>query len=93
MVILVEEGCIEVELGGESHVIEAGDSIHFDASLTHRWVAGRGKPARLLTLAMMPKHLQTDLTSRTTAVADAELSEVSEIAARVEVPIEGREAS
>lgn len=34
-VILVESGCIEVEMGGESVFVETGDSIHFDPSVPH----------------------------------------------------------
>jgi transcriptional regulator with XRE-family HTH domain len=69
LMIFVEEGCIEVELGGESYVIEAGDSIHFDSSTPHSWVAGRGKPARVTAIAMIPEHLHADARSRAAAVA------------------------
>ena len=69
LVILVEEGCIEVELSGESYLVEAGDSIHFDSSTPHRWVAGRGKSAKVTTLAMIPERLHADAKSRAAAVA------------------------
>ena len=65
VVVLVEDGCIEVDLSGESHVVEAGDSIHFDSSVLHRWVAGRENPATVTTLSMIPEHLQIDLKART----------------------------
>lgn len=78
MVLLVEEGCIEIELGGESYVIEAGDSIHFDSSLPHRWVAGRDEPASLIALVMLPEHLQSDLISRAAEAAGIRLLEVRE---------------
>lgn len=69
LVILVEEGCIEVELSGESYMVEAGDSIHFDSSTPHRWVAGRGKSAKVTALAMIPERLHADAKSRAAAVA------------------------
>jgi transcriptional regulator with XRE-family HTH domain len=78
MVLLVEEGCIEIELGGESYVIEAGDSIHFDSSIPHRWVAGRDEPASLIALVMLPEHLQSDLISRAAEAAGIRLLEVRE---------------
>jgi hypothetical protein len=40
MVILVEEGCVEAEIGTESYILDVGDSIHFDSSIPHRWIAG-----------------------------------------------------
>ena len=64
VVILVEDGCIEAEIGSESFVLEAGDSIHFDPSISHRWIAGGGKPAIVMCLAMIPSRLQADLVSR-----------------------------
>jgi transcriptional regulator with XRE-family HTH domain len=66
MVILVEEGCLEVEIGSESFVLESGDSIHFDPNISHRWIAGAGKPAIVTTLSMIPPRLQADLVSRIT---------------------------
>jgi transcriptional regulator with XRE-family HTH domain len=78
LMLLVEEGCIEIELGGESHVVEAGDSIHFDSNLSHRWIAGRGKPATLIWFAMIPEDLQTDLMSQAAAAAGLESPEVGE---------------
>lgn len=65
VVVLVEDGCIDVDLSGESHMVEAGDSIHFDSKVSHRWVAGRNNPATVTTLSMIPEHLQLDVASRT----------------------------
>lgn len=64
MVILVEEGCIEADIGGEIYLVEKGDSIHFDPSLPHRWLAGDGKPAMATIFAMLPERLQHDLMTR-----------------------------
>ena len=64
VVLLVEEGEIEAQVGGDSFVVGAGDSIHFDPSLPHRWL-GRGPGvAQLIVFAMMPEHLQGDLLER-----------------------------
>lgn len=71
LVLLVEAGCIEVELGGESYLVEAGDSIHFDSSVPHKWIAGREKPATVVAVAMIPEHLQADIKMRESAVAVA----------------------
>lgn len=76
LVIIVEEGCIEIELGGKRHLLEAGDSIHFDSSLPHRWIAGRDEPASLIAFAMIPEHLQADITTRTVVAAEARSFEI-----------------
>jgi transcriptional regulator with XRE-family HTH domain len=64
MVILVEEGRIDAEIGGESFLVGAGDSIHFDPSLPHRWVAGGGEWAQAVVMATIPERLQGDLMER-----------------------------
>jgi len=76
IVVLVEEGCVEVEVGGASYEIEAGDSIHFDSSLPHRWFATRGASARLMAIAIIPENLQADILSRTAAAAAANTERV-----------------
>jgi transcriptional regulator with XRE-family HTH domain len=70
MVIFVEKGCLEVELGDEKHVIEVGDSIHFDTGLSHRWIAGRGEAATIIIVTMIPERLQADLISRASALGE-----------------------
>lgn len=62
--LLVEEGNVEVTVGGESFEIGRGDSMHFDPSLPHRWVAGGGKPAMLLVTALLPDRIHADLATR-----------------------------
>ncbi len=37
LVILVEEGVLEVEVGDERFELAAGDTLHFDTSQPHRW--------------------------------------------------------
>jgi len=79
VVILVEEGVVDVEIGGESFVVGAGDSIHFDPNLPHRWVAGGEKLAQAIVLATVPERLQGDLMERISAAAGANTFEVSGI--------------
>jgi len=69
MALLVEEGVMEVEVGGETYQLEAGDSIHFDSSLPHRWVAAEGRPAQAIALAVLPERLQGDLIERVASMA------------------------
>ena len=92
-VILVEEGCIEAEIGGESYVAETGDSIHFDASYSHRWIAGRGEPARVIAFMLSPKRLQDDLMSRGAAVADESSSEAPTVDSPAEAAVTRRASS
>ena len=68
--ILVEEGCVDFESDGESYLIEAGDSVHFDSRLPHRWVAGQGKPAKLIVIGILPERLQPDVASRIAAASE-----------------------
>jgi quercetin dioxygenase-like cupin family protein len=63
-VILVEEGALATDVGGEKAVLERGDSIHFDASLPHRWIATGTGPATAVVFAIIPERLQGDLMSR-----------------------------
>ena len=94
LVIFVEEGCIEVELSGESNVIEIGDSIHFDSSMPHKWVAGRGQPARVTVIAIIPEQLHADARSRAAAVAVSgiEAFEIQKVEASNEAIVADREA-
>ena len=64
VVLLVEEGVIEAQVGGDSFLIGAGDSIHFDSSLPHRWLGQGPGVAKLIVFAMMPERLQGDLIER-----------------------------
>ena len=74
IVILVEDGVIEAEIGNERYEVGPGDSIHFDPSLPHRWVAGGEKAAQAVVMASIPPRMQGDLLERITDVAT--LSEV-----------------
>jgi hypothetical protein len=88
LVILVEDGCVEAEIGTESLVLEAGDSIHFDSNIPHRWIAGAGKPAVLMVLAMIPSRLQADLVSR---IASASASAIGIGEVSIEASSDGEE--
>jgi len=62
--MLVEDGCLEAEINGDTFLVETGDSLHFDPDLRHRWIAGGGKPATILILALIPEYERGDLMSR-----------------------------
>lgn len=81
VVILVEEGIVEVEVGGEAFFVGPGDSIHFDPSLPHRWVASGEKPAQAVVLATIPERLQGDLMQRITAATGTNAFELAGIEA------------
>ncbi len=48
LVILVEHGTLEVEVGEERFELEAGDTLHFDTSQPHRWRNAGGAPTSAL---------------------------------------------
>lgn len=47
----VIEGQVCLLIDGDRHVLEAGDSAHFDSRLPHRLDAGRGRDARILLVS------------------------------------------
>jgi len=61
MALLIEEGSVEINIRGESHELNAGDSIHFDSSLPHRWFATGAGPAMLIVTAILPERVQLAL--------------------------------
>jgi transcriptional regulator with XRE-family HTH domain len=69
--ILVEEGVVEVVIGEGTYEIARGDSMHFDPNLPHRWIAGGGKPALLLVMAILPERIHADLATRIARAAGA----------------------
>ena len=64
-----EKPSLKVVPGGETYQLEAGDSVHFDSSLPHRWVAAEGRPAQAIALAVLPERLQGDLIERVASMA------------------------
>lgn len=64
IILIVEAGQLEFDIEGEAYKVGAGDSIHFDTSLPHRWYAAGGEPASVLILALLPERMQGDLMSR-----------------------------
>lgn len=62
--LLVEDGTIEASIGDETYEIGRGDSLHFDPSIPHRWVAGHGKSATVLISAILPDRIHADLSTR-----------------------------
>ena len=57
--------------GGEAYILDAGDSMHFDPSLPHRWIAGGGKPAMVLVTAILPDRIHADLANRIARAAQS----------------------
>jgi len=64
IILMVEEGELELDIAGEAYKVGVGDSIHFDTSLSHRWFASGGQRARAIVFALLPERLQGDLMSR-----------------------------
>jgi len=78
-VLLVEEGSIEADIGGETHVVHPGDSIHFDTDHPHRWIAGGDQPATVIAFMMVPQRLHDDVLARASALnKDGVLESASE---------------
>lgn len=71
MALVVEEGSIEATVGSETYEISRGDSMHFDPSLPHRWIAGGGKPAMVLVTAILPDRIHADLANRIARAAQS----------------------
>jgi quercetin dioxygenase-like cupin family protein len=52
--IHVLSGKLNLEYGGESHVLSGGDSVYYDSIVPHRLSAGDGKPLRILAVIYTP---------------------------------------
>ena len=50
----VMSGRVRLYLGAESHVLEKGDSVYFNASIPHRYANEESVPAELLTIMTPP---------------------------------------
>ncbi|MAG30196.1 MAG: hypothetical protein CL908_04780 [Deltaproteobacteria bacterium] len=77
MVILVEEGCIEAEVAGQSYSLHPGDSLHFDPSLPHRWTASAERPAMCVLVVMVPERFHANVMSRIATATGSSIREVS----------------
>jgi len=75
LIVLVESGELEFDIGGEAFKICVGDSIHFDSSVPHRWYASGGQPASALVMALLPERLQGNLLTRLAAASEQSKSE------------------
>jgi transcriptional regulator with XRE-family HTH domain len=65
VILLVEAGTVEAEIGTEDFELAPGDSIHFDPSVPHSWYATGESTATVIVMALLPDRLQGDLISRT----------------------------
>ena len=52
--IFVLEGCIEINYGKDTYVLEEGDSIYYDSIVAHHVHAADGQPARILGVIYTP---------------------------------------
>jgi quercetin dioxygenase-like cupin family protein/transcriptional regulator with XRE-family HTH domain len=52
--IHVLSGKLNLEYGGESHVLSGGDSVYYDSIVPHRLSAGDEKPLRILAVIYTP---------------------------------------
>ena len=73
MALLVESGRMKVEVGRDSFYLEPGDSIHFDSSRPHRWVASEDQPAEVIAIATIPERLQGEFLERVASLVGAGL--------------------
>ncbi len=81
MIMLVEEGEVRADIGGDVFEIGPGDSIHFDPSLPHCWVASSEKSAQAVVVAIIPERLQGDLIERIASASGRAAFEKDGIAA------------
>ena len=78
MIIVVEEGDVEFDIGGEGYKVTVGDSIHFETSVPHRWYASGGVSATIRIVALIPERMQGDLMTRITTASAPGFSKDSE---------------
>jgi uncharacterized cupin superfamily protein len=50
--VVMLEGCMRFEIGGEPYLLEPGDSLHFRTTLRHSWSNPADVPARAIWLAI-----------------------------------------
>lgn len=60
----VEHGYVDALIGSESFSLSPGDSLHFDPSHPHRWIAAKGEPAQVVVMAVLPERIHADLAIR-----------------------------
>ena len=69
VVLLCEDGALDCEIAGRDFRLAAGDSIHFDATQPHRWLAAEGSPATVAIFALLPERMHDDLMTRIASAA------------------------
>lgn len=68
VILLCEVGIVGCEVADAAYRLEPGDTLHFDTSVPHCWVAEGGEPATLTIFALLPDRLQGDLMTRMASV-------------------------
>jgi transcriptional regulator with XRE-family HTH domain len=53
-IVIVQQGALQIEVGGIWHTIDAGDSIRFSSEIPHRWRNGGSVPATVLWISSPP---------------------------------------
>ena len=53
-IVVVQQGALEIEIGGLWHLIETGDSIRFGSEIPHRWRNGGKETAMALWISTPP---------------------------------------
>jgi len=52
--IYVISGCLALEYGSQSQVLNEGDSVYYDSIVPHRVISGNGKPVKILAVIYTP---------------------------------------
>lgn len=63
LVILVEQGELEVEIADSRYRLSAGDSLHFETAAPHRWRNVGAGTAQILLAGLLPRGLRKGLTA------------------------------
>jgi len=67
--VVCERGALRVKVGDEEYGLATGDSLHFKASIPHRWWNPGRKPARFLIAGTVPHQLRAMIRERADAAA------------------------
>lgn len=62
--LVCEQGTVTVELGESAYTVRAGDSLHFKASIPHRWMNEGRSQARFLVVGTLPRLFRAAMHAR-----------------------------
>jgi len=66
-IVVCERGALTCDVGGEVHVLHAGDTLHFKASRPHSWRNDGESPVRFTVTGTFPQKLRALLSGRVAA--------------------------